>query len=114
MIAKTIKNEKGNFLKLPYLVGDEVYIGTTIDWKLGVVQGVISDIEVYWSKKLNDFYFRFYVEHKHIYSKQIPSRVVNRYVFFEGEIGKTYEEAKQKILDMESREKNREFVNGNV
>ena len=114
MVAKIIKSEKGNFLQVPYLVGDEVYIGTTIDWSLGIVKGVISDIEARWSQKLNDFYFRFYVEHEYIHSEKNPNMIVNRYIFFEGEIDKTYDGAYQKIQDMKSRENNRQFVNGNV
>ena len=106
-----INHEGQQYLKLPYKVGEKVYICTTIDWELGIIPAVISDLEAHWCDKEKDYYFRIYVEHDYIRNPKNPNMIVNRYIFFESEIAKTIEEAQQKKLDKENQAKARRRVN---
>ena len=106
-----ITHEGQQYLKLPFKVGETVYICTTIGWDLGIIQGVITDMEAHWYDKGQDYHFRIYVEHEHVYSKQNPHMIVNRYIFFENEVAKTMDEAKQKLHDRENQAEARRRVN---
>ena len=106
-----IKYDGETYVKLPYVVGEEVYICTIIDWKKGIVKGIICDMEIWWNKQKEDFYCRIYVDHEHIRSDKNPNMIINRYIFFESELAKTYEEACQKVQNRELQEQNRKDVN---
>ena len=111
-----IINHNGKqYLELPFQVGESVYICATTDWNLGIIPGIVTDMEAYWYDKAQDFYWRIYVEHDYIHGTNNPVLIVNRYVFVEEEVAKTIEEAQQKklnrALQIEARRKVNQGVN---
>lgn len=110
-----INHDGKQYLELPFQVGEKVYICATTDWNLGIIPGIVTDMEAYWYDKARDFYWRIYVEHDHIHGTNNPVLIVNRYVFVEEEVAKTIEEAKQKklnrALQIEARRKVNQGVN---
>ena len=102
------------YLELPVEVGDIVYICTTVDWDLGIVQGVVTGLEADWSDKFQEFYWRIYVEHDYIHGTNNPVLIVNRYIFCEKEVAKTKEEANKKLQDQIIQKEARRIVNRGV
>ena len=109
-----IEHDGKKYLEMPFEVGEEVYICTTTDWNLGIVKGVVSDMEAYYWDKAKDYYWRIYVDHDHIHSENNPVLIVNRYIFVEEELAKTIEEAKQKIYNKAIQLEGRRKVNRGV
>ena len=110
-----IINHNGKpYLELPFQVGEKVYICATTDWDLGIIPGIVTDMEAYWDNKSRDFYWRIYVEHNYIHSTNNPILIVNRYVFVEEEVAKTVEEAQQKKLNRALQIEARRKVNRGV
>ena len=109
-----IEHNGKQYLELPFQVGETVYICATTDWDLGIIQGVVTDMEAYWYDKAQEFYWRIYVEHDYMHSDKNPVLIVNRYVFVEEEVAKTIEEAKQKKLNRAIQIEARRKVNRGV
>ena len=104
-----VEHNGKHYLELPFQPGEEVYICATVDWELGIIPATVWDMTAYYSQKTKEFFWMFNVDHEHIYGKNNPNLIVNRYNFTVEEIVKTKEEAIQKrnnrALQMEARQK---------
>lgn len=93
------KIEQGTLIELPCKVGDTVYIAC--DWDINeVVEGVVCEVE--YTVNANEWYYRIYVDHKYIFSKTNPNVVKSRYIFTQGEIFLTREEAEQRLKELQN------------
>lgn len=94
-----INHDGKKYLEVPFEPGETVYICTNIDWDLGIIPATVYDVTAFYSQKTKDCFWMIDVDHEHLYGKNNPHLIVNRYNFTEEELAKTMEEAQKKLND---------------
>lgn len=90
----------GKMLKLPYAVGEKVYIAC--DWINKVVEGTVIEANV--MVDCDQTYHRFYVDYKERIEKKQSRIIEHRYIFFPDELFNNKEDAEKRLKAIQWRD----------